>query len=128
MQTKNDPDAKKWASATGEIMINNKISHDGNTVKPLGATLHEAGILYKFMVYGKLHWKTPNFTDKRNAVIYDILLHLKTQLGFYGCSESLLIDYLTEYDLLDKVGGVERIKKIFGGYEHWVRGVVKGGI
>ncbi|MCL2174586.1 MAG: hypothetical protein FWB73_00945 [Treponema sp.] len=74
----------------------------------------EAAALYEYMATAKPS-KT-KYLRKEYQIIFDTLEHLKKQIGDIAGTTDLIC-YLTEYKLLEKVGGLDSIKQIFNGLE-----------
>ena len=89
---------------------------------PENVTQQEAGILYRFMKYGKPRGRI-EFADSRNQVIFDCLKHLKTQVGYFANSEAQLISFMEEYGYIQDIGGKAYVHSIFQGYEDPVLGL-----
>ena len=73
----------------------------------------EAAELYRYMALGATD-KT-EYLDKRNQCIFNSLENLMQQIGRVGTRE--LIQYLNEQELLNAVGGVGYVTKVFNGLE-----------
>ena len=81
---------------------------------PSHVAITEKSALYEYMATSKPS-KT-KFLREEYQVIFNALENLKNQIGI-GAGTQDLISYLTEYELLEKVGGLDSIKQIFNGLE-----------
>ena len=80
---------------------------------PIHVSTMEAAELYEYMATGEA--TRIEYLDKRNQIIFDSLEHLTCQLGRVGTQD--LIQYLTEYRLLENVGGLTYVQRVFNSLE-----------
>jgi len=74
---------------------------------------NEAAALYEQMALGSAI--KSQFLDRRNQIIFDTLIDLQKQTYCPGSEE--LIAYLAESNLLEAVGGIDYVQKVFCGLE-----------
>jgi len=76
---------------------------------PAHVAAAEAAALYEFMATGEPE-KT-QFLDEKNQILFDSLENLMAQAGRVGTEQ--LCQYLIEMNLLDSVGDLAYVKKVF---------------